>query len=71
MSYFEIDEVIKVLQSGKSVGLDGIFPEFIKHIGPKVNKLLIDIWPSIVMTADLKIVKVIEVLKILSQLIVL
>lgn len=46
----EINKAIKNLKSGKAAGFDGIFPEFIKHSGPKTRQWLAKFYTDILLT---------------------
>lgn len=39
----DIEIALSLLKNGKATGVDGILPEFIKHIGPKGKKWLVNL----------------------------
>ena len=63
----ELEAAISTLAVGKAAGMDGIFPEFLKHLGPKVKTWLLALNNKIMakgqLPAAFKRSKIIAVLK--------
>lgn len=38
----DVQNTLKIVKNGKAAGTDGIFPEFLKNLGPKSIKWIID-----------------------------
>jgi hypothetical protein len=63
----ELEAAINTLSAGKAAGMDGIFPEFLKHVGPLMKTWLLAVFNEILLSGQLpkafKKSKVIAVLK--------
>ena len=63
----ELESAISALPVGKAAGMDDIFPEFIKHTGPKAKTWLLSVYNEILANGELpaafKRSKIIAVLK--------
>jgi len=63
----ELEAAISTLSAGKAAGTDGIFPEFLQHVGPRMKTWLLAVYNEIVVTGQLpkafKTSKIIAVLK--------
>lgn len=64
---YEISKAIKDTKTGKAAGIDGIYPEFLKHCGPNALRWLTEFFNNIVQTGSLPTVfkrtKIIAILK--------
>ena len=63
----ELDVALKTLKVNKAAGFDGVYPEFLKAIGPKTKLWLIEFFNEILRTGNLprlfKQAKIIAILK--------